>query len=163
MPQIVRNQDLWHYIFYGNARLVRPVPKVIQKLEEIRTKHTRFWMENKARLNLAGEVKSARLNHAAYDVITGCYLPASSFGFTELGSSATAGNVGVSADIWMQNMGNTTAGYGVPISDGESSVQYLLQGNDQARRQKNFGWDDTVYMNMNLVTAFNDKGRWMPL
>ena len=77
MPQIVRNQDLWHYIFYGNARLVRPVPKEIQKLEEIRTKHTRFWMENKARLNLAGEVKSARLNHAAYDVITGCYLPAS--------------------------------------------------------------------------------------
>nr|WP_300878816.1 Ig-like domain-containing protein [uncultured Acetatifactor sp.] len=132
-------------------------PKDYDELK-IRDVSISFGDEAKARLNLAGEVKSARLNHVAYDVITGCYLPASSFGFTELGSSATAGNVGVSADIWMQNMGNTTAGYGVTISDGESSVQYLLQGNDQARRQKNFGWDDTVYMNMNLVTAFDDKG-----
>lgn len=132
-------------------------PKSYDELK-IRDVSVSFNDEAISQLNLAGEVKSARLDHVAYDVINGCYLPATGFGFTELGTSASAGNTGVSADIRLQDMGNTTAGYGVTISDGSSSVQYLVQGNDQARRQKNLGWDDTVYMNMDLVKPFDNQG-----
>ncbi len=132
-------------------------PKAYDELK-IRDVSVSFDDEARSRLKLAGEVKSAQLDHVAYDVINGNYLPATSFGFSELGSSATAGNVGVSADIRLQDMGNTTAAYGVTISDGDSSVQYFVQGNDQARRQKNLGWDETVYMNMDRVTPFDSQG-----
>lgn len=105
------------------------------------------------------EAQGAQLTGVAYDVITGVYLPASSFGFSTLSNKTTVENTGISADIQMLDIKNSASGYGVTVRVGDRSVQYLMQGNDQARRHDNYGWDSVAYLRtLELVTPFDSNG-----
>lgn len=129
--------------------------------DELKIRNVDVCFNGKAekKLHLEREIQGAKLNGVAYDVLTGLYLPASSFGFSTLSNEATVKNTGISADIRMLDMKNSVSGYGVTVQVGDRSVQYLMQGNDQARRQDNYGWDSMAYLRtLEQVTPFDSNG-----
>lgn len=133
-------------------------PKGYDELK-IRNVTVCFDDEAEKKLYLGQEAQGAQLTGVAYDVITGVYLPASSFGFSTLSNKTTVENTGISADIQMLDIKNSASGYGVTVRVGDRSVQYLMQGNDQARRQDNYGWDSVAYLRtLELVTPFDSNG-----
>ena len=133
-------------------------PKGYDELK-IRNVTVCFDEEAEKKLHLEQEVQGAQLDGVAYDVLTGVYLPATSFGFSTLNNEATAKNTGISADIQMLDMENSASGYGVTVQVGDRSVQYLMQCNDQARRQDNYGWDSVAYLRtLDLVKPFDSNG-----
>ena len=129
--------------------------------DELKIRNVDVCFNGKAekKLHLEREIQGAKLNGVAYDVLTGLYLPASSFGFSTLSNEATVKNTGISADIQMLDIKNSASGYGVTVRVGDRSVQYLMQGNDQARRHDNYGWDSVAYLRtLELVTPFDSNG-----
>ena len=126
---------------------------------KVRNISVSFDKEAEARLKLDGKVKGVSLSKVAYDVITGKYLPASAYGFSTLSKSAEKGNTGISADINLFDENNSVSAYGVTVSIGEHSVQYVLNGNGQRRRHDDYGWESMAYLRpVDQVKIYNDAG-----
>lgn len=118
-----------------------------------------FDKEAESKLKLNSQADQVKLNGMGYDVITGTYLPGSVAGFSTLNGKEVVGNTGISADIKLQNMENSASAYGVTVSVGDKSVQYVMQGSGQSRRHNNYGWGNMAYLKVqDGVIPFGSDG-----